>query len=92
MFIAGTGKTACQRNRNGWFLIACEKRGLLYGRGYGKTLLRDDLHGAFDRNSYFSLRLVDPSVVIEKEVFAQVEVRDVLIAIVGLHGVLGRSW
>ena len=52
---------------------------------YRQSVLRDDLHRPVDGNSHLALLLIHPGVVIQQQIFAGVQVGDILVAVVGLQ-------
>ncbi len=89
-FIRCAREAVGERFNNGWFLVAGHQGRLLYIRSNGQSALRDQFHGTFDRNPHRAGLAVDPRVVFKQQIFARMQVGDILVAVVGLQARSGE--
>ena len=60
----------CPHHRFFCFLLPCRQ-----------ALLRQNLHGSFDRNSHAARALIDPPVTVERRIFSHPHLAQLLVAI-----------
>ena len=85
LLIAGARKSVGQRHGHRRLLSPVSSGARLHRGRHRQSALRNQLHRPLDRNPYLALRLVNPAVVVQQQIFARMQVGHVLVAVVGLQ-------